>query len=98
MPEVFALFATDNNGNKIPLSMPGFGGCITPFFPTKVTVQTELTNSQIPIASYYSTNPNDILGGVRNILNYVGVSTIELDGTKILKPFEVGFYIPSQVQ
>ncbi|GEM_PF-6383643 len=98
MPQLFVIFATDNNGNKIPLSMPGFGGCIMPFVPSKATVQTELTNSQIPIACYFSTNPNDILGGVRNIFNYIGVSTSELYGTSILKPFEVGFYIPQQVQ
>jgi hypothetical protein len=98
MPQVFAVFATDNNGNKIPLSMPTMGGSLMPFYPTKATVQTELTNSQIPIANYYSNNPNDILGGVRNILNYIGISTAELYGVNFLKPYEVGFYIPPQAE
>lgn len=96
MPQVFALFATDNNGKEMPAGM--WGGSIAPGFPTKMSVQVELTNSQIPTLSYYSSYPSDILGGVRNLLNYIGVPTGELKGATILKPYEVGFYIPTQAQ
>lgn len=96
MPQIFAVFAIDNNGNKIPLSMPGFGGSITPFIPTKIAVQAEVGNPKIPVACYYSNNPNDILGGVRNILNYIGVPIAELTVTNLLKPYEVGLYVPPQ--
>jgi hypothetical protein len=99
LPQIFAVFATDYDGKKIPLSMPSMGGCFMPFFPTKNSVQSEIGNPRFPIASYYSNNPNDILGGIRNILNYIGLSTAELSTTNLhLKPYEVGLYIPPQVQ
>lgn len=98
MPKIFAVFATDNDGKIIPLNMPSMGGCIMPFLPTKNAVEAEIGNPRIPIANFYSTYPNDILGGVRNILNYIGLSTAELAANNLLKPNEVGFYIPPQVE
>ena len=98
MPPIFAIFATDNNGNLIPLSMPSMGGNIMTFFPTKKTVESELGNPKVPTASYFSNNPNDILGGVCNILSYIGFRSAPLALPGLLKPGEVAFYIPPQVQ
>jgi hypothetical protein len=98
MPQLFVIYATDYDGKKIPLSMPSFGGCITIFLPTKNSVQSEIGNPRIPIANYYSTNPNDILGGICNILSYIGFPPTELISPGLLKPSEVAFYIPPQVQ
>jgi hypothetical protein len=98
MPLIFAIFATDYDGKKIPLSMPTLGGNMAFFLPSKNMVQTELTNSQIPTMSYYSTNPNDILGGVCNLLRYFDFPPTELAMPGLLNPGEVAFYIPPQVQ
>jgi len=98
MPLIFAIYATDYSGKKIPLSMPTAGGNLMVFLPTKNSVQVELTNSQIPVMSYYSTNPNDILGGVCNLMRYIGFPPTELVKSGLLNPGEVAFYIPPQVQ
>lgn len=98
MPQIFAIYAINYDGKKIPLSMPSFGGCIATFFPTKNSVQTEIGNPRIPIVNYYSNNPNDILGGICNILSYIGFRPKELALPGVLNPVEVAFYIPPQVQ
>jgi len=74
------------------------GGNMMPFYPTKNSVEVELGNPKLPTASYFSTNPNDIFGGVCNIFSYIGFSPATLVLPGLLKPGEVAFYIPPQVQ
>ena len=98
LPQIFSIYATDKDGKVIPLSMPSMGGNMMPFFPTKNSVDSELGNAKMPVASYFSNNPNDIFGGVCNILSYIGIRPAPLDRHDLLNPYEVGFYIPPQVQ
>jgi hypothetical protein len=50
-----------------------------------------------PTISRPTNDPNDILYGISEVLNFNGIITEQVSGSKILKSGEIGFFIPSTV-
>jgi hypothetical protein len=98
-PAIFVIFATEDNGEKIPMTDGHFGfGSIGIFNPTTATISAELTNPNVPTVYRYTANPNDIISGICEIFDYMGFRCSEILKSGMLKPGEVGFYIPPQIQ
>lgn len=80
-----------------PPFMAGDIGSVAMFIPSKTAIEGGEVGSH-PRMYRYTENPNDILYGISSVLNYIGITTAgPMSSDMILKPGEVGFFIPIKV-
>ncbi|MGA2869954.1 MAG: hypothetical protein ABSF34_12450, partial [Verrucomicrobiota bacterium] len=95
IPPVIALFTSLTGGRDIPPpTMAGFGS-IAMMIPSVYSIAHGDTSH--PRMSRYTENPNDILYGINSVLNFIGIPSGTMSNYGLLKPGEVGFFIPKQV-
>lgn len=94
IPSVIAIFSSDT-ANVPPPSVPNFGSVMM-MNPTTLSIARG--DKSHPRVYRYTESPNDILYGISSVLTFVGIKTDPMSSYyRILKPGEVGFFIPKQI-